>query len=47
MTGFSVTVPKNIEEALGLLEKWGRNAAVIAGGTDLVVELRQVKSKFW
>lgn len=45
MTGFSVTVPKNIEEALGLLEKWGRNAAVIAGGTDLVVELKdKVKS---
>jgi CO/xanthine dehydrogenase FAD-binding subunit len=40
MTRLHVAIPESIDEALGLLGKWGREAAVIAGGTDLVVELK-------
>jgi len=46
MTGISVAIPQSIDETLGLLEKWGPDAALIAGGTDLVVELKdKLKSK--
>ncbi len=45
MTGLHVAIPTSIDETLGLLEKWGPDAVVIAGGTDLVVELKdRVKS---
>lgn len=40
MTRLHVAIPTSIEETLGLLEKWGPDAAVIAGGTDLVVQLK-------
>jgi xanthine dehydrogenase FAD-binding subunit len=40
MTRLHVAIPTSIDETLGLLEKWGHDAAVIAGGTDLVVELK-------
>lgn len=40
MTRLNVATPTSICEALGLLEKWGPDAAIIAGGTDLVVELK-------
>jgi len=33
--------PKTEEEALLLLDRFGRNAAVIAGGTDLLVKVKQ------
>ena len=46
MTGINVAIPKSIDETLELLEKWGPDAAIIAGGTDLVVELKD-KLKSW
>jgi CO/xanthine dehydrogenase FAD-binding subunit len=40
MTRLHMAIPTSIEETLGLLEKCGPRAVVIAGGTDLVVELK-------
>lgn len=45
MNKFHVAIPMTIEEALGLLGKWGPEAAIIAGGTDLIVQIKdEVKS---
>ena len=40
MHPFSYARPSTLAEALALLERHGDRAAVLAGGTDLVVELR-------
>ena len=37
---FSYARPSTLEEALALLERYGEGANLLAGGTDLVVELR-------
>ena len=37
---FSYLGPETIEEAISLLTKYGRKAKVIAGGTDLLVQIR-------
>jgi xanthine dehydrogenase FAD-binding subunit len=40
MARFHVAIPTSINETLGLLEEWGPDASLIAGGTDLVVQLK-------
>lgn len=37
---FNYLEPKTIEEAVSLLSKYGRKAKVIAGGTDLLMQIR-------
>ncbi len=41
MRPFCVTVPESVEEAVRVLAKWGPEARVIAGGTDLLVEIKE------
>lgn len=41
MRPFSVTVPESVDEAVEALARWGSEARVIAGGTDLLVELKE------
>ena len=41
MKSFSYHKPKNLREAFDLLRKYGEKAAVLAGGTDLLVELKK------
>ena len=38
---FGYEKPATIADALHLLDKWGRNARILAGGTDLANELKQ------
>jgi len=40
MQAFRYLRPATVEEALGLLEEHGDKARLLAGGTDLVIELR-------
>lgn len=37
---FELLVPQSVEEAVSLLSKYGEGAAVMAGGTDLMVHLK-------
>ncbi|MCA9271272.1 MAG: xanthine dehydrogenase family protein subunit M [Planctomycetales bacterium] len=41
MKDFTYAAPAAIEEAVGLLEKHGPRAKLLAGGTDLIVQLRE------
>jgi carbon-monoxide dehydrogenase medium subunit len=41
MRGFSYHKPKDVGEAIALLSKYGGKASVLAGGTDLLVELKK------
>ena len=41
MNGFSYHRPETLEEALGLLQEHGEDAKVIAGGTALIIMLKQ------
>lgn len=41
MRPLSVVVPESVDEAVEALARWGPEARVIAGGTDLVVELKE------
>lgn len=43
MRPFSVVVPESVDEAVEALARWGPEARVIAGGTDLVVEMKEEK----
>lgn len=42
-TDFEYYAPETIEEALALLEKYGKDAKILAGGTDLLVDMRERK----
>ncbi len=41
MKDFEYTAPTGLDEALGLLEKHGPRAKLLAGGTDIIVQLRE------
>ncbi len=43
MKPFAYFEPATLEEALDLLHEWGGRARVLAGGTDLVVQMKQKK----
>ncbi|MGE5594284.1 MAG: FAD binding domain-containing protein [Betaproteobacteria bacterium] len=43
MKPFSVAVPESVDEALEALARWGPEARIIAGGTDIVVEMKEEK----
>lgn len=45
MRGFDVARPKTREEALQLLEQAGAEGRVLAGGTDLLVELKELREQ--
>ena len=40
MKKFEYLRPKTIDEALALLEKHGKKAKLIAGGTDVIVRIK-------
>jgi hypothetical protein len=40
MKDYGYLSPAKLEEATGLLEKYGKKAVVLAGGTDLLVNLK-------
>ncbi|MDW8084162.1 MAG: xanthine dehydrogenase family protein subunit M [Candidatus Caldarchaeum sp.] len=42
---FVYYAPETIDETLELLEKYGKDAKILAGGTDLVVDLRERKKR--
>ncbi|BAJ50384.1 molybdenum hydroxylase family protein, medium subunit [Candidatus Caldarchaeum subterraneum] len=42
---FVYHAPKSLQEALDLMSSYGRDAKPLAGGTDLLVDLREKKSK--
>ncbi|MCH2693136.1 MAG: xanthine dehydrogenase family protein subunit M [Acidobacteriia bacterium] len=41
MQAFEYAAPKNLAEALVLLEQKGTNARIMSGGTDLIVQVRE------
>ncbi|MBC7234279.1 MAG: xanthine dehydrogenase family protein subunit M [Chloroflexi bacterium] len=41
MRPFEYQAPATLEEAVALLQKWGERARPLAGGTDLIVQLRR------
>ena len=41
MQAFEYVAPKNLAEALVLLEQKGTNARILSGGTDLIVQVRE------
>ncbi len=45
MKGFTYHEPKSIGDAVNLLDDYGKKARVIAGGTDLVIKMKQGKSE--
>jgi CO/xanthine dehydrogenase FAD-binding subunit len=45
MKPFEYIVPKSLQETLTLLEEYGGEAQVLAGGTDVLVELRKPSSR--
>jgi CO/xanthine dehydrogenase FAD-binding subunit len=40
MKGFEYYAPHSLEEALSLLDNWKEKAKVLAGGTDLIVQMK-------
>ena len=40
MRAFSYARPGTLDEAVALLEEFGSDARVLAGGTDLIIRLR-------
>ena len=40
---FSYIRPETLDEALEVLDRWGEKARVIAGGTDLLIEMKKGK----
>ncbi len=45
MKPFEYISPKSIEEATSVLNKYGNDARILAGGTDLLIELRRESAK--
>jgi len=45
MKSFEYIVPQSIQETIELLEVYGADAQLLAGGTDVLVELRKPSSK--
>ncbi len=45
MKSFEYISPKNLDEALSVLTKFGSDAKVLAGGTDLLIEFRRPNAK--
>jgi CO/xanthine dehydrogenase FAD-binding subunit len=45
MKPFEYISPKSIEEAASVLNKYGNDARILAGGTDLLIELRRSNTK--
>lgn len=43
MKTFHAVIPESLDEAVGFLARFGPEAKVIAGGTDLVVEMKEDK----
>lgn len=43
MKAIEYAAPATLDEALGLLARWGPRARVLAGGTDLIVQMREGK----
>ncbi|MGB9629878.1 MAG: FAD binding domain-containing protein, partial [Thermodesulfobacteriota bacterium] len=43
MKKFDYLKPKTLEEALSLLNQYGERAKLIAGGTDVIVMIKQKK----
>lgn len=43
MNDFEYLMPTSLDEAIGLLKKYGSNASLIAGGTDVVVKIRNTR----
>lgn len=43
MTDFDYLMPASLGEAVGLLQKYGSKAALIAGGTDVMVKIRKTR----
>ena len=41
MQNFDYFEPKTLKEAIGILVKWKRGARLLAGGTDLMVEMKE------
>lgn len=44
MTLTGVYNGKNIDEVVGLLDKYGKESKIIAGGTDIIISLRNAKT---
>jgi len=40
MKSFEYFVPHSLDEAIGLLDKHGKEAKILAGGTDLIVQMK-------
>ncbi len=41
---FAYEAPTSLEEAIALIEKYGTDAKIIAGGTDLIIQLQEEKA---
>ena len=41
MKDFSYAAPAGLDEATSLLAEWGERAKILAGGTDILVQLRE------
>jgi len=46
MPSVEILIPKNLDEALGILSNQNRNLRIIAGGTDVVTGLKQESNRF-
>jgi carbon-monoxide dehydrogenase medium subunit len=45
MIGFEYYAPRSLEEALSLLDNRREKAKVLAGGTDLIVQMKNGKAR--
>lgn len=43
MNDYEYLMPTSLQEAMGLLKKYGSKAALIAGGTDVMVKIRKTR----
>ena len=41
LLGFEYLAPRDLSEALNLLGEYGADCSVLAGGTDLIVRMKQ------
>lgn len=44
MIDYDYKIPTSLREAIGLLKEYGNNAALIAGGTDVMVKVRNTRN---